>query len=55
MKDRTIDTLIWVLFLAVIAFVACCMFSVMWSAVELHGIHHELQVLNDSLNWYHYE
>ena len=51
MKDKLIDLFVGIIFFAAILFIIGCMISVFWGAYELHGIHHELQVLNDSIQW----
>ncbi len=51
MKERMIEAVIAILFVAVIVMIVASVVSVTWGAYELHGIHHELQVMNDSTNW----
>lgn len=51
MKQNIIDTIFMVFFFVMVVLIVACMASIVWSAFELHAIHHEIQVYNETMNW----
>ena len=51
MKQKITNALVVALFLAIFFALGAAVVSITWGAVELHGIHRELVIMNDSIQW----